>query len=992
MNSLDKTNKELLIEIQDLQQKYNILKSKFEKDIIERKLAEEALYESEGRFKKIIEQAHIAMAVVSMEGVIEYINRKAVKVFGYQHKDIPNMNRWWEQAYPDKNYREEIVADWMGRIQKALTEGGEIAGNEYQVTCKNGDIKTILISGVPVSDKIFVLFDDITGRKKAEVALLESEERFSKAYNTSPIAFMIANMEDGKVIEVNDAFTTFSGFTREEALASSTLNLKLWVHEEDRQQMVSLLREGLKVVRLETMLRSKNGNIITALFSAQVIQLGHKFCIISSVEDITERKNLEEKILKANRIYAFISQINQTIVRTRNKNKLFEEACRIAIEHGKFQMAWIGLVDMENKLVKAVNFAGVEDGYLARIKKITVSDLPEGRGPTGTAIKEGKHVVCNDIANDPRMALWKDEALKRGFRSSVALPIKTFGIVTGTFSIYASVPHFFDNEEIILLNEVTNNISYALESIETEKRRKETEESLHAITAKLETLIQVSPLAITLLDNNGNVQLWNLAAEKIFGWSAHEVIGYPNPIVPTDKQDEYNELSSQIIGGDAITNMETERKRKDGSFVYVSISSVQVCDKNGKAVGRMAIISDISDRKIVEKELINAKEKAEESDRLKTAFLQNMSHEIRTPMNAIMGFSSLLIENYDNRLKLEQFSEIINQRCSDLLEIINDILDIAKIESGQLPISIEECNLDELFAELTVFFKEYQKRIDKQQIIFRMQTQSDFTENAIVTDKVKLKQIFINLISNAFKFTNEGKIEGGCKLDKNHNLVFYVSDTGIGIPSDKHEVIFERFAQLRHEKKHTYGGTGLGLSIVKGLIELLGGKIWLESELENSSDGNAGGTTFYFSFPCKISESTHQDTVSVDETQKYHFPGKTILVVEDDLYNVVYIKEILSNTGLNIIHTEYGYEAVQIALSQSPDLVLMDIRLSDMSGYEALRQIKLRKPYLKVIAQTAYASQEDRQRSFDAGCSDYISKPLKRNILLSMVNTHLSKE
>lgn len=391
---------------------------------------------------------------------------------------------------------------------------------------------------------------------------------------------------------------------------------------------------------------------------------------------------------------------------------------------------------------------------------------------------------------------------------------------------------------------------------------------------------------------------------------------------------------------------------------------------------------NFTELKKTELELILAKDKAEESDRLKTAFLQNMSHEIRTPMNAIMGFSELLLVNYNNKPKLEKFSQIINQRCNDLLEIINDILDIAKIESGQLPVNIEECDLKELFIEISTFFMEHQKRIGKQHINFNLNYQFNTTVNTILTDKVKLKQIFINLIGNAFKFTEKGQIEGGCKIDDNNNIVFYVSDTGIGIPSDKHDVIFERFAQLRQRSNQAYGGTGLGLPIVKGLVGLLGGKLWLESEIDK-------GATFYFSFPYTVSQQAHPDLKIVDETHEYQFAEKTVLIVEDDFYNAEFIKEILSETGLNIIHTEYGQEAIELAKSQSLDLILMDIRLPDMNGYEATKQIKLLRPNIRIIAQTAYASHDDKRKAVDAGCIDYISKPLKANLLLPMISKYL---
>jgi PAS domain S-box-containing protein len=263
---------------------------------------ETALNNGEGRFQKLVEQAPVAMAVVGMTGDIEFINKKAVQVFGFLHEDIPTMDRWWQQAYPDESYRAQVVADWMGRVEKALREGGEIVGNEYRATCKDGTIKTVFINGVPVLDKIFVMFEDITERKLSEQRLRDSEERFSKAFRISPYAFVIANMEDGKIVEVNNAFTTVSGYSREEALMNSTLDLKIWVCEEDRQRMVETLLSGRPVERLETKLRGKNGIIKTVLLFAHAIRLGDKPCIISIVEDITERRQVEEAISRTTKL------------------------------------------------------------------------------------------------------------------------------------------------------------------------------------------------------------------------------------------------------------------------------------------------------------------------------------------------------------------------------------------------------------------------------------------------------------------------------------------------------------------------------------------------------------------------------------------------------------------------------------------------------------------------------------------------------------------
>jgi len=235
-----------------------------------------------------------------------------------------------------------------------------------------------------------------------------------------------------------------------------------------------------------------------------------------------------------------------------------------------------------------------------------------------------------------------------------------------------------------------------------------------------------------------------------------------------------------------------------------------------------------------------------------------MSHEIRTPLNAIMGFSGLLTDNFNNKENLEKYTKHINKCGEDLLNIINDILEIAKIESGQLPINTEDSNINELFMELTSFFKEYQKRIGKEHIKFNLKADCDPSGNVIITDKVKLHQIFTNLISNAFKFTETGSIEGGCKYDNNNNLIFYVSDTGIGIPSNKQNLIFERFTQLNSGTERFKGGTGLGLSIVKGLIDLIGGKLSLNSEVSK-------GSTFTFTIPYKIQKNDIKKAVDYSE-------------------------------------------------------------------------------------------------------------------------------
>ncbi|HEX2934240.1 MAG TPA: ATP-binding protein [Bacteroidales bacterium] len=432
-------------------------------------------------------------------------------------------------------------------------------------------------------------------------------------------------------------------------------------------------------------------------------------------------------------------------------------------------------------------------------------------------------------------------------------------------------------------------------------------------------------------------------------------------------------------------------------FIYVTITTLLLFWMTRRHLNKLAKAELLTRQKSEELELQNklyrrlneelsiAKEKAEESDRLKTAFLQNMSHEIRTPMNAIMGFSDLITEYYGNKPKLEAFSQIISQRSKDLLAIINDILDIAKIESGQLPVNYEICDLDALFSELLVFFNENRKSKEKENIALTIRRIPNPSLSLIITDKIKLKQILINLIGNAFKFTEEGQIVVGCELNGQNRLEFFVSDTGVGIPLDKQKMIFERFTQVNSDKNKLHSGTGLGLSIVKGLLNLLDGEIWLESE-------PGKGSTFHFTISYQPANVAAQKKNEPDFIEMHSFKGRKLLLVEDDFYNAEYLKEILSRAGFNTTHTIYGKEAIELSLNNSFDIVLMDIGLPDMNGYKATQQIKQKKPDLIIIAQTAYATPIDREKSLEAGCDDYISKPIKRDILMDLLNKLLTQK
>jgi len=381
-------------------------------------------------------------------------------------------------------------------------------------------------------------------------------------------------------------------------------------------------------------------------------------------------------------------------------------------------------------------------------------------------------------------------------------------------------------------------------------------------------------------------------------------------------------------------------------------------------------------------ELKIAKEKAEESDRLKSSFLANMSHEIRTPMNAIIGFTNLLDEPHYEHTDKNEFKKHITHNCYTLLHLIDDIIDIAKIEAGQLKIKKRNSNINTILQELLDTFNTHKLAIQKEHIKISIKNSPDDTQISLYTDPVRLQQILSNLIDNALKYTESGKIEFGYILE-DKLIKFYVSDTGIGLSADQQKRIFNRFIKLEDNKEKLYRGAGLGLAISKNLVSLLGGEIGVKSELHV-------GSTFYFTIPnIKDLDATVQ--LSPPEKKTPYWPGKTILIAEDENSNFAYFKMLLSKTKANILHAITGNEAIELTNNQSVDVVLMDIKMPEMDGLEATRIIKSKNKNLPIIATTAFAMEDDDKTCLEAGCDTYISKPINEEKLLETIGRFLNK-
>jgi len=392
------------------------------------------------------------------------------------------------------------------------------------------------------------------------------------------------------------------------------------------------------------------------------------------------------------------------------------------------------------------------------------------------------------------------------------------------------------------------------------------------------------------------------------------------------------------------------------------------------------LITQYEKLKVLNKDLILAKDKAEESDKLKTAFLQNISHEIRTPLNGILGFSRLLASKDISNDEINEFILNIDQSGKRLLEIINNVLDISKIETGQIVITEKQFSLNSFITDLFSFFLPVakQKNID-----FNYFIALDEIESYIISDEFKLNQIISNLINNAIKFTEKGTIDFGYKIIDDKYMQFFVKDTGIGIVPEFHSRIFERFSQVDSSITRGYEGAGLGLPICKGLAEKLGGTIWLESEKDK-------GSTFYVEIPFKPLRKIDSISKSAPDliTNKNQ---KTILITEDDYVSYKYLKRVLKDFNVILLHAENGKQAVELVRNNPEiDIVLMDIECPLWDGFEATKQIKELRRDLPIIAQTAYAFQTERERILNAGCDEYLSKPIEKDKLINILEKYLN--
>jgi PAS domain S-box-containing protein len=586
--------------------------------------------------------------------------------------------------------------------------------------------------------------------------------------------------------------------------------------------------------------------------------------------------------------------------------------------------------------------------------------------------------------------------------------IKREGEVKGLESAWTRMDGttVFISESARGINDKEGKIIYYDGIVEDITLRKQAEEMLRKSEQMLQMVLDNFPGVVFWKDRHSNYLGCNQSFATGAGLkSPAEIVGKTDLNLPWASTEaiSYRKDDLEVMeNGKGRLHIVEMQHQSDGQVIWLDTSKFPLRDSFGQVIGVIGVSNDISMLKMAEQELINtnkelafqnaekekraieliiAKEKAEESDRLKSAFLTNMSHEIRTPMNGILVFAELLKEPNLSSDDQQDFIQTIQISGERMLDTINSIVDISKIESGLMKVDIKETNINEKIEFAYKFFK---PEVEIKGLQFLFKNGLPTKEAIIKTDNEKVYGILINLIKNAIKFTNAGSIEFGYEK-KGEYLEFFIKDSGIGIPENQKEMIFERFRQGSESFNRGYEGSGLGLSIAKSYVEMLGGKIWVESE-------EGKGSIFYFTIPYNAvsEEKTAINNVTIEKDKEVQLKNLKILIVEDDEVSYSGLTKTLQKISKEVLHAITGVQAVE-ACRNNPDLdlVLMDIRMPNMDGNEATRQIRQFNKDVIIIAQTAFAFTGDREKAIEAGCNDYISKPINKTLLYELIKKHI---
>ncbi|HTP88417.1 MAG TPA: PAS domain S-box protein [Bryobacteraceae bacterium] len=778
--------------------------------------------------------------------------------------------------------------------------------------------------------------------------------------------------DHGMIVEANDRAVDAYGYTREELLRMSIRDLRGPEAQEALSTAWRALEDNGYVV-CEATHRCRDGTALPVEISARVLQWEGRRFVQSINRDVTERKRAEDELRKATRALRVLSACNQAVVRASDEDSLYRDVCEAITGVGDYPMAWIGFPEAApGKPVRLVSAAGRGRGYLNNVQ-VGWGEDAKGQGVVGVCIRTRQVVACTDIAHDPRMVPWREQAARHGFAAVIALPLWCGGEVFGALAIYAGEAEAFHTRERELLEELAGDISFGVESRRRRLEQQRVETELRQTESEFRTLFDNVGDAVFIVDLQGRFREVNRVACERLGYTREELLNLG--VRDIDDTSRGPRSPSELRAAPDIL-IESVHVRRDGSRFPVEINS-HAFEYHG-ALALLSVVRDITERRHAEAEvakrtaeLERARSEAEEANRAKSQFLAHMSHEIRTPLNGIIGMAGLLLETSLNE-EQKEFAETIHRSAGALLSLVNDLLDISRIEAGRVdldpaPFDLVACleAAGELMAP--------QARARGLDYVFEANVRC----RRVYGDSGRLRQIVLNLLSNAIKFTERGYVKLSLSAECGGDHPIYgvaVEDTGPGIAEDHLPLLFRSFSQLDSSLARKHEGAGLGLAISRQLAELMGGTITVSSQVGR-------GSIFLVSIP--LQPIPDPDLVLAPETVREALAGgdrlRRVLLVEDNVVNQRLGLRTLEKLGCHADLAANGREAVEMALKSSYDLILMDCRMPEMDGYTATREIRrqqqdgMRTP---IVAMTAHAVVGAREECLEAGMDDYVSKPV----------------
>ncbi len=952
------------------------------RDITERKKMQIALIESEHLLRESQKVAAVGSYVLDITTGIWQSSTTLDSVFGIDKNFKRNIESWVQFLYEDDR---EMMQNYFAT--NVLTNH-ESFNKEYRIKRIN-DQKVIWVHGFGELEfnedgnpiKMIGTIQDITERKIAEDVIRESEEKYRELIEGTKNLITRVDIQ-GNFTFVNQISHEFFGLSPEECIGISAFD---FVYEDDKQKTLEWFDAMIKSKETNgtienRQINKKTGEVHNLLWTCnlQYNDDGNATGMSAIAKDVTEFKHAQEALTQERQRLAYI--LDGTNVGTWDwniqtgeltLNNRWAEIMGFTLEElGPVDInTWINNVHPDdlpvaNALLER-HFSGELDYYGTEFRQPHKDGRwiwVNARGKVTVWSADGKPLRMSGTHLDITDRKRAEQIQKVLFNISTAVNtsqnLKTLlGIVREELGNIIDTTNFY----VAFYNDETD--LFSLPFMVDEKDTFTSfpgGKSLTKYILKINKPLLVNKKRLKELEKSDDV--------KSYGTESEIWLGVPFKI------------EGKINGVIAVHSYSDEKEYNESDMKILEFIADQ--------------LSSSIDRKKSEENLIIALEKATESDRLKSAFLATMSHELRTPLNAIIGFTNLINEEmpFDEVIN---YNNIVNSSGNHLLTIVEDLFDITLIEAGEIKLHNQEEDIHTILDEVHDIIKGEQQITKKQHLDLNLLIPSKKSNLIVNIDSAKLKQILINLLKNALKFTPSGHVHFGYEIEKDKDepvIKFFVKDTGIGISKEKQEFIFDVFRQVEDSHTRIYGGTGIGLSIAKKLTNLLGGSIWLESDI--ATQDKKGGTTFYFTIPFEEIELTDRPTrkeVIQDLQRKDDNREKTILIVEDDKDSFEFLRIVLKTAKMNTLWAQDGSTAIKYCREKSDiDLVLMDINMPVMNGYQATKEIKKLKPKLPIIAQTAYAIAGDKEKALEEGCDDYISKPIKRDELMSKIDGLLS--